>query len=701
MSGKRLRADALSVRLGGGAAGGVRADYLSSGAASTRKTVSAMAARHDAGRGRRTVAAFNGDFFDIDETGAPLGPAVDHGRMPHSPALGTSASAGFGPAAAGRVLDLYFAGTLTLPGGTERLDGRDAANVPANGIGAYDSGWGTADRALAVDQDPAATEVTVRGGRITAVSGRPGKGPVPRGATVLLGRDAGARTLARLHPGDRVSLAYHARTGDGSRMPRTAIGGRGLLVVDGVAQNWEGRPNNEAAPRTAVGFSKDGSTLHVLTVDGRQAASDGVTLTELARMMRTLGAYNALNLDGGGSSTLLAREPGARSLRLENSPSDGAEREVPNGLALTAPRGSGRLTGFFVHTSTDPEQAPSEATAPGGHPERVFPGLTRKVTAAGHDETYGPAAGVPRWHTERAVVGTVSGHGLHGVFRAHRSGRTRVIARRGAARGAARLTVLGALDRIRPTDDRVALADSTSTGRFGLVGYDRRGTGAPVEAADARLDYDRSLFDIRPDPGAGDGGFTVKARPGHSAASGVVTVRVGGHATRLAVSVGLHDRRVASFDDAADWTFSAAQAEGALTPEPSGHDGPGLRMTYDFSGATGTRAAYANPPQEIPVPGRPRAFTLWVNSDGKGAWPSLHLKDADGADLVLRGAHLDAPGWRKVTFEVPEHAAYPLRVHRFYLAETRPTEQYAGTVVLDELVARTPPDVPLPDAGRR
>ncbi|GGO51453.1 hypothetical protein GCM10012287_33510 [Streptomyces daqingensis] len=692
-SDKWLRADALSVELGG--SGGTQADYLSSGEVSTPKTVTEQVKDHDPGKGRRTVAAFNADFFDIDETGAPLGPGLREGRATHSPAAGNSESLGFGPGAAGRILDLYFEGSLNLPDGKEPLAAYNAANVPENGIGAYNSQWGRADRALTTDSDPDAAEVTLRRGRVTGVADEPGDGPVEKGTTVLVGRDAGAQKLSALEKGDKVGIEYRVRTDDGSPVPRTAVGGRGLLVVDGRAQDWEGRPNNATAPRTAVGFSRDGSTMHVMSVDGRQAASGGVTLTELALMMRDLGAYNAINLDGGGSATLLAREPGSGSPQLENAPSDGEQREVPNGIAVTAPEGSGSLKGFWVETAADPASAPTAGNVPGGHPERVFPGLTRKLTAAGYDETYGPAEGSPRWKAARPDVGRVD---ASGVFRARHAGTTDVNAYEGRARGSTQLTVIGELDRIRPTRERVGLAGDRAQGSFGLVGFDAGGTSAPVDPADARLEYDRSRFVISPDPARG--GFTVRARPGQDSASDVVTVKVKGRTARLAVTVGLRDQKVAAFDDAADWKFSAARAEGSLAADPGGREGTGLKMTYDFTRSTATRAVYAGPPQEVPVSGQPQSFTMWIKSDGKGAWPSLHLKDAAGTDQVLRGAHLTEEGWQQVVFEVPESVSYPLRLQRFYLAETRPAEQYTGEVVVDELVARTPPDVDLPAASR-
>ncbi|MFF8914854.1 phosphodiester glycosidase family protein [Streptomyces sp. NPDC015032] len=684
-SDKWLRVDSLSVDLAGS---GVHADYLSSGKVSERRTVSELAAGHDAGRGRRTVAAINGDFFDINQTGAPEGIGIKDGATVQSPAPGINRAVGIGPDSAGRILDLYFEGTLTLPAGQRPLAAYNAANVPAGGVGAYTSAWGTADRALTVDDATPVTEAVVRDGKVVSLAHAPGSGTVPDGTTVLVGREAGAAALDVLKPGDPVSLTYRARTDSGA-VPRTAIGGRELLVVDGVAQNHDGEGNNTAAPRTAVGFSRDGRTMQIITVDGRQADSGGVTLTELGLMMRRAGSYSALNLDGGGSSTLVAREPGGDALRVENSPSDGSERTVPNGLALTAPDGSGRLKGFWVQPRTPAGSAPGADPVKGGHPDRVFPGLTRRLSATGYDETYGPAHGNPRWQTVRGSIGAVDNSGL---FTARRSGTTEVRAVHGPARGSTSLTVLDKLARIEPTTRRVGLADAGATGTFGIVGLDAHGAGAPVEPRDVALDYDHTLFDIRDD---GRGSFTVSSRTGADA--GQIRATVAGTTTVLAVSVGLTEQAVSSFDDAGSWKFSQARASGSLAATPDGRTGTGLRLSYDFTQSTATRAAYAAPPQPVIVSGRPQSFKLWIKGDGKGAWPTLHLKDAAGSDQLLRGPYVTWTGWRQVTFAVPPGAAMPLSVSRFYLAETAAAKQYTGEIVIDELTAQVPPTVDLPE----
>lgn len=82
-------------------------------------------------------------------------------------------------------------------------------------------------------------------------------------------------------------------------------------------------------PRTALGLADDGRTLVLLVVDGRWSASAGLNATELAVLIRELGATEAVKLDGGGSSTLFFA-----GLGVVNRPSDGAPRRVANHLGV-------------------------------------------------------------------------------------------------------------------------------------------------------------------------------------------------------------------------------------------------------------------------------------------------------------------------------------------------------------------------------
>ena len=127
-------------------------------------------------------------------------------------------------------------------------------------------------------------------------------------------------------PGNRL-LPVLCVTGDGRARidaatcppgTRQALAGSRLLLHDGVEP--AGSAPTGTAPRTAAGVDAEGWRLWLMAVDGRQSGySEGVTLSELAALLRAEGATEAINLDGGGSTTLVAAD-GTSGPRLLNAP---------------------------------------------------------------------------------------------------------------------------------------------------------------------------------------------------------------------------------------------------------------------------------------------------------------------------------------------------------------------------------------------
>lgn len=112
-----------------------------------------------------------------------------------------------------------------------------------------------------------------------------------------------------------------------------AVGGCYWLVRDSMLVNQ----TNTLEPRTCVGVSRDSTKVYILAVDGRNVSySNGMTFEELSKCLMALGSYNAVNLDGGGSTTFFVRNTPdftANRFEIRNSPTDTTrEREVANGL---------------------------------------------------------------------------------------------------------------------------------------------------------------------------------------------------------------------------------------------------------------------------------------------------------------------------------------------------------------------------------
>jgi exopolysaccharide biosynthesis protein len=301
-----------------------------------RETVSAMAAP------AKAMAAVNGGFFDIhthrDFSGDPTGISVVNGGLLSEAVPGRTGLVMVGRRA--RVTELSSSVTVTagdgasLPvGGLNRLPRPDELVMYTEELGRSTP----ADHGVEAVLDSSGTVLTMR---------RPGA-RVARGARVLHGVGAAA-TWLKEHAAeggtiDVSTIVTDLRTHqDIPLTPETSvIGGAIGLVRDGttsITAAQDGMANTNMIvrrhPRTLAGVTVDG-VLILAVVDGRAPGTAvGASFFESAELMRWLGARDAMNLDGGGSSTMvIGRE-------VVNQPSDGTERGVGDALLVVGGHGS-------------------------------------------------------------------------------------------------------------------------------------------------------------------------------------------------------------------------------------------------------------------------------------------------------------------------------------------------------------------------
>ncbi len=339
-----------------------------------REDVSRLARRHGA------LAAINADFFPY--TGDPLGIGILNGELFSEPFTGIRGGGprvtlGVSPDGRRILFDtLGFLGDLQTPGGERAIINGINRAVGKNEIVVFSHLYGPM-----TENKPGGVEVVVGGvnlpvranklqaGRVQSVRvvGAATEMIPENGVVLSAGPGAGAEFLARtLHPGDPVSfvlgvapagqmtgayqIASLPRTGrdlpsrSGLGISRTAwewaqvpsaVGGGPRLLVNGeVSVDWaaEGFDPGFAVslnPRTAAGTTRDGRHLLLVTVDGRQAISRGVTLADMAGILKRYGAWNAINLDGGGSTAMAVG-----GLTVSSPEGGGAERPVADMLLV-------------------------------------------------------------------------------------------------------------------------------------------------------------------------------------------------------------------------------------------------------------------------------------------------------------------------------------------------------------------------------
>ena len=302
-----------------------------------RETTSSMARR------RGAVAAVNGNFGT--DWGRPLGLLAEDGLLQTSPIAsgGVFAMAKDEQAAYIGYPELQIAVRDLTTGARWGMRDWNEQYPGSDGVAGYTDSGGDQVR-------PPRNACAVR--LLSATNPRWGAGGVgisrtytvgvsrcrqrrvlPSGGIVLAAQrgTVGARRLQRVSRGDSIALSWSL----GWAHVMDAIGGSPVLLRDGAVMVT---PCSgyvcQRHPRTGVGVMPNGDILLVV-VDGRQNGSVGMNIVEFARLFKRLGAEAAMNLDGGGSSTMVLRG------RVVNSPSDGRERAVVSSLLVLPTRDPG------------------------------------------------------------------------------------------------------------------------------------------------------------------------------------------------------------------------------------------------------------------------------------------------------------------------------------------------------------------------
>ncbi len=193
---------------------------------------------------------------------------------------------------------------------------------------------------------------------------------------------------------------------------REAVGEFGTpLIKDGkINITASGSYYEDRAGRTAIGITAAGKVVFMVC-DGRQGEfSCGASMQEIAQIMLEAGCYDAINLDGGGSSTYIAKPEGEDNLRVVNSPSDGAPRSVASSLLMV---------------STAPSSDAFDHAVVESNFNYLTVGASAKVTAVAVSAT-GNGVEMPAgtsWQVSDTKIGTIT---KDGVFTAKALGKTTV-----------------------------------------------------------------------------------------------------------------------------------------------------------------------------------------------------------------------------------------------------------------------------------
>ncbi|KZZ84159.1 hypothetical protein AS29_013285 [Bacillus sp. SJS] len=618
--------------------------------------------------GQVVIGAFNGDFYNMS-SGIPNGTVIHDGRI-----LKSGYKESFGMKKDGTPL-------FGIPGVQFKLhaDGNIQHIDNLNGTRSNNLLVLYSDPLKSTGTNTAGTEavLTVESGdvhkpgkmkaKVESVIEGKGNQLIEEGKLVLSGHGTSAEKVKNLKPGQEIEI--ETQISSQWLEAEEGLSGNHKLVQNGQKVNLVSDDFTKAvAPRTAVGKKADG-TIFFVVIDGRSPGySEGITVFELRDMMFEMGAVEALNLDGGGSSTFAARQPGEDGLGLVNRPSDGFERAVANS--------------FLITTSAQPGSVSQLAMQPDHL--LMLKGSTEDLDAKGMDANFfpKPISGEADWSVSDTDLGTVDEKGLFTA--GSKAGKGMVLADKDGAKGSSAITVTDKLSSIQLPQDSLTVKKGDEINL------------APKAMLDGKtVDADPSLFEWKIEGNIGTVDKNGIFKASSQAASGKITVQYGGITDTMDIQVGKLPIILADFEkDFANWTYSGARFNSisikqTTYPEPARFGEHSLQLNYDFSGTTGTSGAYAHPKQPITIEDYPESIGMWVYGDGKNHWLRSQMRDGNNSAFALDFAtKMDWTGWKYVEAKVPAGKALPLKMDLpVRLMETSDANKNAGSIYVDNIRA--------------
>ncbi|WP_404459838.1 phosphodiester glycosidase family protein [Sutcliffiella horikoshii] len=619
--------------------------------------------------GSRVVGAVNGDFFNTS-TGIPIGNVIHNGQI-----LKSSTRETFGITENGQAIIGYPNPSFTLQIGDATHQIHHLNDVrQSNQLALYSperketrtNEHGTEVVLSNIEgnvHQPGTAKATVE-----KVIKNVGNETIPQGKLVLSGHGTMAAVLDNLQAGQEIQIT--TALAEQWQTVKEAIGGQYVLVKDGQKTNLVSNAFTTAvAPRTAAGIKADGSVFFII-MDGRQPGySEGITVFELQDLMYELGAVEALNFDGGGSSTFVAREQGEEELSVSNIPSDGTERGVANSLLVVSTAETGSLEQLAIKPSSVLMLAES----------------AYNFGAKGMDANYNPVnlGETVSWTVSDSSLGAVNEEGTLTAGPASASGKI-IGTTAGGALGEANVTIVDELSSL--TFNQQAL--TVKRGEAAELKVTALSGGRHVHHDPANLSWE-----IEGNIGHVDEQGVFHAS--EESAQGTITVTYKNVSDTMDVQVGKLPIILDTFEDGIDhWTFSGARYNSisinqTTYPEPARFGDHALQLNYDFTGTVGTSGAYAHPRTPIELEDYPEAIGMWVYGDGKGHWLRAQLRDGNNSPIALDFArNMDWTGWKYVEAAVPPGRALPLKMDLpVRLMETDNYNKNAGTIYVDNIRA--------------
>lgn len=662
------------------------------------ETVSSMANRTHA------VAGINGDFFEIHGSGAPINMEMLNGQLIQSP--GNYAILGVTRAGQITMAHESFSGMITAGNATHVLNSVNRyAGAQNNELTLITPALGD----MVVANDTVVLLQPVAGGNntYTVQSVRTDLTTLMKLAedtrALVGGGTAGMWLSATLHSGDTLAISQQILP-DNDLVQ--AVGGGPILIKDGQFYNDPTPPNpgdtDAQNPLTAVGLTQDGKHAFFVVFDGHEAGATqgrGLTRPQMAGYLLAHGAYQAMMFDGGGSSEMVARLPGQEKVSMLNTPSDGSERPVANGL--------------FVY-STEAQPGPATSVVINNNkPLTMLAHTTLPVTAYAHDAMSNPVSNAVQLMVQPPTLASINKGKLTAGNQASNG---LLIGQVGGARNNQPLRVVDHVDSLNISPPSPDL-DNRQKQHFQVSAT---ADGAAIYIPSSAVHWSVTPGNLGTI--TKDGTFTASAT---AVAQGKVTATIGGMSNSARITVGKQPKMIAPLTNLDNWgitnrylnvnprPFGLAPvqhttSDGTIGLSTSEKQAPGdtgsLYLHYHFPKAQKVYnvSAYTSAPENVIIGSNngqyPSAIGLWVKGNtnlgalnvAKVTFKIGFYQNNNTATNVYPTVAV-RNDWQYVTIPLQATFSFPLRLNYLALVAINPESELHGNIYFSKLEALYPP----------
>ena len=631
----------------------------SSDGLNTFQTVYQMASKAE-----NVVAAINGDFFNgTSVNGNTIGLSIKDGKLLTTTYYENETKDTY----ASFILDDengawfdYFSNKITLK---NKKNDKELFIAEYNKVSTnyeypvlYTSEWGSSSYGSKLGL----TEMLVVDGKVKEIRENGEAFKIPEnGFVVATYGETAKKMMADFKMGNKIELEIEMDL-DIEKV-KMAISGGAILIENGEIPEKFTANITGSHPRTAIGISEDGNTLYLITVDGRQNSSIGMTQTELAEFLKEKGVYTAMNLDGGGSTTMIGRKLGELAIKTINSPSGITLRKVTNAIGVYNTTKTGTLSNIVLKI---PE-------------ENVFVNSKRKIEILGYDKYYNPVEvdfDDFTFEVSGAKVEIKDGY----IYSTDEVGTSIITVKKGKISQKISIDVLSSPNEIdiSPKKSATSLGEAVE---YSFRVKNKNGYFATLE------DYEFE-YEIVSGDGEFEGNKFIPSKEGDH----VIAVSIGNAKSYALVTVG--ESRKKTLESFEKETFNFVSYPVAVTGnlEVSSKEKYDLensaKLEYDFTTTDATRAAYLrfNNPIELKEDTLEISFKIY-SDEYLEDYIKLKILDAKGnTQLLMASKEIPKGEWTEIKYNL-NSIALPAKLTDIYVAQDHAEVKNKGTVYFDDL----------------